>query len=62
MIEKELTELKERVARLEAGSGAQPVRQGTWREAIGFAKDAELFDEAMRLGAEWRAKANAEGW
>ena len=39
----------------------KPAPKGTWRDAIGFAKHDELFDEAMRLGAEWREKANREG-
>ncbi len=35
--------------------------KGAWRELIGWEKDDELFRDAVRLGAEWRAQANAEG-
>ena len=59
MIEQRLADLQKRVEALEIQ--LKPAPKGTWREAIGFAKDDELFDEAMRLGAEWRAKANREG-
>lgn len=63
MIEQELAELKERVAKLEASAAASGERQPRerWREAVGAMKDCELFEEAMKLGAEWRAKANLEG-
>lgn len=30
-------------------------------EIVGAAKDDDLFEEAMKLGAEWRARANEEG-
>jgi hypothetical protein len=50
--------LQKRVEALE--SQVQPSK-GTWRDAIGFARNDELFDEAMRLGAEWRDRANEEG-
>ena len=58
-IEQELEDLKKRVEALERKK--QTVPNAAWRETVGFAKDDELFDEAMRLGAEWRAKANQEG-
>ena len=38
-----------------------PVAKPTWKEICGAAKDDDLFEEAMRLGAEWRAQANREG-
>ncbi len=58
-IAQQLADLQKRVEALEIQ--VKPAPKGTWRDAIGFAKDDELFDEAMRLGAEWRAKANREG-
>lgn len=58
-IEQELHELKKRVEALEQKE--QIIPNAAWRGTVGFAKDDELFDEAMRLGAEWRAKANHEG-
>lgn len=59
LLEQKLVELQKRVEALEAK--AKPVAKAGWREAIGFAKDDALFSEAMRLGAEWRSKANIEG-
>ncbi len=29
-----------------------------WRRGFGWAKDDPIYDEAMRLGAEWRAEVN----
>ena len=31
---------------------------GAWEQTFGWAKDDPLYDEAMRLGAEWRAEVN----
>ena len=59
MLEQKIVELQQRVETLEARM--PPVSKGSWRDAIGFAKDDELFREAMRLGAEWREQANREG-
>lgn len=59
IMEQTLADLQRRVERLETTS--QPAAEGSWREMIGFAKDDDLFREAMQLGAEWRAKANQEG-
>ncbi len=59
LLEQKLVDLQKRVEALEAK--AKPVAKASWREARGFAKDDALFSEAMRLGAEWRSKANAEG-
>ena len=53
-IEQKLTELTNRVERLEGK--VKPVAKPNWREAIGTAKGDELDREAARLGAEWRAK------
>ena len=36
-------------------------KKGGWQAIVGFAKDDELFREAIQAGAELRAKANAEG-
>jgi hypothetical protein len=58
-LEKELRDLKERVARLE--EKARPVAKSTWKEAFGMMKDDEISREAARLGAEWRAQENARG-
>ena len=58
MIEQQLADLQKRVETLE--TQVKPAPKGTWREAIGFAKDDELFDQAMTLGAEFRARANRE--
>jgi hypothetical protein len=52
LMEQQLTELQQRVAKLEAKSEAPT--KATWRAVIGFAKDDALFSEAMKLGAEWR--------
>ena len=58
-IEQELYELKKRVEALEQKEKIIP--SAAWRKTVGFAKDDELSDEAMRLGAEWQAKAYHEG-
>ena len=59
-IEQKLTDLDRRMAAMEALTG-QRKPEGAWRELIGSQVDDELFREAVRLGAEWRAKANSEG-
>ena len=59
IIEQELATLKQRVEKLEATVEHKP--QDAWKEIVGAAKDDHLFEEAMKLGAEWRAKANQEG-
>ena len=58
MLEQKLAELQRRVETLEAK--VKPGSKGNWRNAIGFAKDDALFDEAMKLGAQWREKSNME--
>jgi len=55
----EIAELKQRMDQLEAK--AMPAAKSTWREAVGAMKDCDLLDEAVRLGAQWREQANAEG-
>ena len=59
IMEQTIADLRLRVEKLEVKS--QPAAKGSWREMIGFAKDDDLFREAMKLGAEWREKANQEG-
>ena len=59
VMEQTIADLQFRIERLEATS--QPAAKGSWREMIGFAKDDDLFREAMKLGAEWREQANQEG-
>jgi hypothetical protein len=61
MMEHKLEELSKRVELLETKVAGKPVAKETWREAVGAMKDCDLFDEAARLGAEWRQQANAEG-
>jgi len=60
-IERKLVELARRVAALEAKTGAKQTDKDSWRKAVGAMKDSDLFEEAMRLGAEWRARANVNG-
>lgn len=59
VMEQTIADLQLRVEKLEARS--QPAAKGSWRETIGFAKDDDLFRKAMKLGAEWREKANQKG-
>ena len=59
-IEQKLAELEQRLEAVEAISFDQKPK-GAWRELIGSQVDDELFRDAVRLGAEWRAKASAEG-
>lgn len=77
MMERKLAELERRLAAVEAVTalpdrlqGEQAAQaapsfdrkpKGSWEQLIGWEKDDETFREAMRLGAEWRAKANEEG-
>ncbi len=58
-VEHEIADLKLRMATIEA-KVSPPSRQ-RWQEAVGMMKDCDLLDEALRLGAEWRKKANDEG-
>ncbi|MEO7318649.1 MAG: hypothetical protein ABIZ56_06650 [Chthoniobacteraceae bacterium] len=59
-IEQKLAELEYRLEAVEAMSLDRKPK-GAWRELIGSQVDDELFREAVRLGAEGRAKAGAEG-
>ena len=58
-MEREIAELKRRVAALEGLRG--PERKGTWMRAVGALKDSKHLDEAIRLGQELRKAANEEG-
>ena len=49
-LEREITELKQRVEKLEAK--AKPLAKATWMEAFGAMKDDDVSREAARLGAE----------
>ncbi len=60
-IEQKLAELARRVEALEARGGVSPKTSDSWREAVGAMKDCDLFDEALRLGADWRQRANVNG-
>lgn len=58
LVEQNLADLNRRVAEIEEKlCEHKPVG---WRAVAGQAENDELFEEAIRLGAEWRAKANAE--
>jgi len=57
LVEQNLADLKRRVAEIEEKLGQR--EPGGWRVIAGKAEDDDLFEEAIRLGAEWRAKANA---
>src|SRR5713226_6544117 len=56
LIEQQLTDLKNRVANLEAQAEIKP--RDAWKRIVGISKRQRLDREAARLGAEWRAKAN----
>ena len=55
-IEREIVELKQRLASVEAK--VQPASNQRWRTVAGSVKPNELTREAARLGAEWRAEEN----
>lgn len=59
-LEKTVTDLQRRVAELENKIDSKP-RDG-WKRVVGAAKNDTHFSEAMKLGAEWRKKANREDW
>lgn len=40
--------------------GFQVPPRGSWQKRIGAMKGSVHFDEAIRLGAEWRAEANRQ--
>ena len=59
-MEQTVTDLQRRVSEIENSLIENP-RSG-WRKIVGAARDDHHFTEAMRLGAEWRKKANREKW
>ena len=59
VLERQLADLQQRVAHLETQMKRQ--QKGAWRQLVAWEKDDKLFREAVRLGAEWRKKANARG-
>ena len=60
VLEQTVTDLQLRVVELEKMISTHP-RDG-WRRVVGAAKNDTHFAEAMRLGAQWRKKANREDW
>ena len=60
LIEREIADLKKRVAELEAEAKPRE-RKRRWMDAFGAMKDCDLMDEAVRLGREIREQANREG-
>ena len=59
VLEKTVTDLQRRVAEIEQRLDVRP--RGGWEAIAGKAQDDDLLEEAMKLGAAWRARANAEG-
>ena len=59
VLEQTVTDLQRRVAEIEQKLSERS--RGGWEAIAGEARDDDLFEEAMKLGAEWRARANAEG-
>jgi hypothetical protein len=57
-IEKRLSELEKEVSELKAEVGKNTAKD--WRRTVGRFKDDPGYDEAMRLGAEWRRRENEE--
>ena len=55
-IEQKLAELDHRLAVVEANA-ARP-KESAWLKHAGWAANDPIFDEAMRLGAVWRAGEN----
>jgi len=56
VVERTLADLVRRVAEIENRLGEG--KSGGWRAVAGQAEQDDFFEEATRLGAEWRAKAN----
>ena len=59
VLEQQVSDLQRRVAEIEHKLADR--RRGGWEAIAGKASDDDLLEEAMKLGAEWRARANAEG-
>ena len=60
VLEQTVTDLQRRVSELENKVESMP--QTRWQKVVGAAKDDTHFNEAMKLGAAWRKKANREDW
>jgi hypothetical protein len=60
VLEQTVTDLQLRLMKLEK-KVSDASRQG-WRKTVGAAKKDTHFAEAMRLGAQWRKKANRADW
>jgi hypothetical protein len=60
LIEQKLFEIDRRLAALEDATFERKPKGG-WRDLVGWKEDDGLFREAMKLGAEWRARASEEG-
>ena len=58
LMERKIAELMQRMDQLEAS--IERASMTTWCEAVSAMKDFTLLDEAIRLGAQWREKANTE--
>ena len=56
MMEQKIADLDKRLAVVEANA-ARP-KESAWLKHAGWAANDPLFDEAVRLGAEWRAREN----
>jgi hypothetical protein len=54
VLEQTVIDLQRRVAELEQKVGGRA--RGGWQAIAGQAKDDDLFDQAMELGAAWRAQ------
>lgn len=59
VLEKTISDLKRRVAKIEA---SMSTHRAGWKKIAGAAKEDNHFSEAMRLGAKWRKQANQEDW
>ena len=57
LLEKRLAKVEAELADLKAEFRGQP-KQNAWLDTVGRFKDDPVFDEAMRLGAEWRRREN----
>lgn len=60
LLEKKVSELQLRVAEIEAKMSNTESRG--WRKIAGAAKGDKHLTEALKLGSQWRKKANQEDW
>lgn len=54
-VEDELAELKSRIDKLASGRSTDPAPDA-WRSFVGAFADDPTFEEAVRLGREWRKR------